>query len=156
VDDTTIEPSVTGLKVPFLKPVRMAPDNALISGKTQAKKRMGSLLGPVVAKDFHPSDPELSSPYGRRHSPIPGCAYQRQFLHSSTCLLTDFRGPHFSFWRKSVVDLNRAFLLGVQAWHGQDRSPSGFAAPQARWLCGSLLTYRTRYASVLAPRQRAF
>jgi len=37
VDDTTIEPSATGLKVPFLKLVGIVPDSVLISGKAQAK-----------------------------------------------------------------------------------------------------------------------
>src|SRR6266498_5811726 len=35
------------------------------------------------------------------------------------------------------------------------RAPSG-CGPQARWLCCSLLTYRTGYCSSLAPRQRAW
>ena len=47
--------------------------------------------------------------------------------------------------------MNR-FLLAKQA---EDRAPSG-CGPQARWLCCSLLTYRTGYASSLAPRQRAW
>ncbi len=41
------------------------------------------------------------------------------------------------------------------AKHAEDRAPSG-CGPQARWLCCSLLTYRTGYASSLAPRQRAW
>ena len=38
------------------------------------------------------------------------------------------------------------------AKHAEDRAPW----PQARWLCCSLLTYRTGYASSLAPRQQAW
>ena len=41
------------------------------------------------------------------------------------------------------------------AKHAEDRAPSGCGL-QARWLCRSLLTYRTGYASSLAPRQRAW
>ena len=37
------------------------------------------------------------------------------------------------------------------AKHAENRAPSG-CGPQARWLCCSLLTYRTGYASSLAPR----
>jgi hypothetical protein len=37
------------------------------------------------------------------------------------------------------------------AKHAEDR-PLRAAAPQARWLCCSLLTYRTGYASSLTPR----
>src|SRR4029453_515461 len=53
--------------------------------------------------------------------------------------------------RESVSIMNR-FLF---AKHAEDRAPSG-CCPQARWLCCSLLTYRTGYASSLAPRQRAW
>src|SRR5213596_3902441 len=35
------------------------------------------------------------------------------------------------------------------------RAPPG-CGPQARWLCCSLLTYRTGYSSSLAPRRRAW
>jgi hypothetical protein len=47
--------------------------------------------------------------------------------------------------------MNR-FLFAKQA---EDRAPSG-CGPQARWLCCSLLTYRTGYASSLAPRERSW
>jgi hypothetical protein len=67
---------------------------------------------------------------------------------SSTVALKGSRKNNFTFWRESRWSIMTRFLF---AKHAEDHAPSG-CGPQARWLCCSLLTYRTGYASSLAPR----